>query len=131
MLYIALQKAKKGEDKKVAVNIQVPSTLKDAFEDLCKSEGVSMTALICALMETAVDEKSKHSFYKNDSLELVELLEKEQENVYYLQKALEESDAFNLDEDEIGYNPHNKLELAQARIQAIHIELNNRGRYSK
>lgn len=60
MLYQALQKAKKGEDKKVAVNIQVPSALKEAFEELCKSEGVSMTALICALMETAVDQGVSH-----------------------------------------------------------------------
>lgn len=127
MLYQALQKAKKGDDKKVAVNIQVPSTLKDAFEELCKSEGVSMTALMCALMETAIEEQTKNSFYKNDTLQLVEELEKTLNSI----KSIEDAKETGADPIDVGLGDiswDTVLDAKYAVINAIKTELENRGR---
>lgn len=127
MLYQALQKAKKGDDKKVAVNIQVPSALKDGFEELCKSEGVSMTALMCALMETAIEEQTKNSFYKNDTLQLVEELEKTLNSI----KSFEDAKESNADPIDVGLGDlswDTILDAKYAVINAIKTELENRGR---
>ena len=127
MLYQALQKAKKGDDKKVAVNIQVPSTLKDAFEELCKSEGVSMTALMCALMETAIEEQTKNSFYKSDTLQLVDELDKIVDSLKGINDAMNDDIA----PDELGFYDLNWGEILEAKyaaINAIKTELENRGR---
>jgi len=127
MLYGALQKAKKTEDKKVAVNIQVPSLLKEKFDELCKEEGVSMTALICALMESAIEEKTKNSFYKTDTMELVEKLEQHIQNYDGFGEAYEKG----VDPEEIGV-PTGNWEMffdnERAIINAIKTELENRGR---
>lgn len=127
MLYQALQKAKKGDDKKVAVNIQVPSALKDAFEELCKSEGVSMTALMCALMETAIEEQTKNSFYKNDTLQLVEELEKIMDYIKSVEDA-KENGAEPMDAGLGNISWDTVLEAKYAAINAIKTELENRGR---
>ncbi len=56
MLQQALQKAKKEEEKKVSINFQVPYSLKEEFDNLCRDNKVSLTAMLNSLMEVALDE---------------------------------------------------------------------------
>ena len=56
MLNRALSKAKKEGGKKVPINFQVPSELKEQFENLCKRNEVSLTSMLNGLMETAMEE---------------------------------------------------------------------------
>jgi len=65
MLNKALKKAKREGDTKVSVTFQVNSELKKEFEKLCKDEGVSMTAMLAALMETAIEEKKNGDMYSS------------------------------------------------------------------
>jgi len=55
MLYRAIDLAKR-EGKKVPVNFQVYPELKDKFENLCKQNKVTVTGLLTALMESAIEE---------------------------------------------------------------------------
>ncbi|WP_457595474.1 hypothetical protein [Hydrogenimonas sp.] len=63
MVNKALRKAKRDTDTKVSVTFQVNSELKKEFERFCKEEGVSMTAMLVALMETALEEKKHGDLY--------------------------------------------------------------------
>lgn len=56
MLYRVLDKAKKEGGKKIPINFQVPSELKERFEELCKKNEVSITSMLTGLMETAIEE---------------------------------------------------------------------------
>jgi len=52
----ALMKAKRTDEEKVGLNIKVPISLKNNFDALCKKNSVSMTSMMLALIENAVDE---------------------------------------------------------------------------
>jgi hypothetical protein len=56
MLFRAISLAKKEGSKKVPINFQVYPELKDSFESLCKKNNVSVTSMLTALMETAIEE---------------------------------------------------------------------------
>jgi len=56
MLFRALDLAKKEGSKKVPVNFQVYPELKEEFEILCKKNNISITAMLTALMQTAIEE---------------------------------------------------------------------------
>ncbi|WP_428738892.1 hypothetical protein [Sulfurimonas sp.] len=56
MLNEALKKAKKDEEKKVSINFQVPSSLKEEFDKLCRDNEVSLTAMLNSLMEVTIEE---------------------------------------------------------------------------
>jgi len=56
MLNEALKKAKKDEEKKVSINFQVPSSLKEEFDKLCRNNEVSLTAMLNSLMEVTIEE---------------------------------------------------------------------------
>jgi len=127
MLYNALQKAKKTEDKKVAMNIQVPSLLKEKFDELCKEEGVSVTALICSLMESAIEEKSDSSFYQTSTMELITKLEdhlKERDEHNHLQNQGVQPHQVGLPFDDWDAYFENERLI----INALKIELENRGK---
>ncbi len=87
MLNRALDKAKKEGGKKVPINFQVPSDLKEQFENLCKKNEVSVTSMLTALMETALDE-AKGIYYELDANSLLSInhriieIEKELDSVY-------------------------------------------------
>lgn len=57
MLHDALELASKRSGKKVPINFQVPLELKDNFDDLCNRYGVSVTGLLIALMEIALNDE--------------------------------------------------------------------------
>lgn len=56
MLFRALDLAKKEGSKKVPVNFQVYPELKEEFENLCRINNVSITAMLTALMESSIEE---------------------------------------------------------------------------
>jgi len=56
LLNKALKKAKRTDEEKVGLNIKVPIGLKNEFDEVCKNNGVSMTTMMLALIETVVDE---------------------------------------------------------------------------
>jgi len=62
MLKKALQKAKKEEEKKVSINFQVPLSLKEKFDNLCRENEVSLTALLNSLMQTAIEEDNIETY---------------------------------------------------------------------
>jgi hypothetical protein len=72
MLDRALAKARRGEDKKVNINFQLPSNLKDEFEKLCKTNGVSVTSMLNSMIEVAIEE---HKGIKIDNSDILRLLE--------------------------------------------------------
>lgn len=60
MLRKAIELAKGNEEPKVGLSVQVPKSLKDEFENICKENNVSMSSMLLSLIQVAVDE-SKHS----------------------------------------------------------------------
>lgn len=125
MLQRALEKAKRGDDKKVNINFQVPSFLKDEFEKLCKESGVSVTAMLNSLMEVALEEK--HG-YNMDTVKLLEELNRAKESYVQANKMVEDGDRYvtAIDGTEIDFGLEAKI--ASAKIDAITIELEKRGK---
>ncbi len=54
----ALKKALSAEQKKVGFNLQLPIGLKKDFENLCKSNNVSVTSMIISLIEVTLEESA-------------------------------------------------------------------------
>lgn len=60
MLNKAIKLAKGSEEPKVGLSVQVPKSLKDEFESICKENNVSMSSMLLSLIHVAVEE-SKYS----------------------------------------------------------------------
>lgn len=60
MLSKAIKLAKGSEEPKVGLSVQVPKSLKDEFESICKENSVSMSSMLLSLIQVAVEE-SKYS----------------------------------------------------------------------
>lgn len=56
MLNSALGLAKGNDETKVGISVQIPKSLKEDFEELCKKNGVSMASMLQALVQIAVNE---------------------------------------------------------------------------
>lgn len=56
MLNKAIELAKGNEEPKVGLSVQVPKSLKDEFENICKENNVSMSSMLLSLIQVAVDE---------------------------------------------------------------------------
>ena len=56
MLSSALGLAKGNDETKVGISVQIPKSLKEDFEELCKKNGVSMASMLQALVQIAVNE---------------------------------------------------------------------------
>lgn len=54
----ALIKAKRGDDKKATINFQLSFSLKDEFDKLCKDNNISVTSMLSAMIETAIEESA-------------------------------------------------------------------------
>lgn len=52
----AISLARGSDEKRVGFNLQIPAILKSEFEHFCKDNGVKVTTMILALMQTMVDE---------------------------------------------------------------------------
>jgi hypothetical protein len=90
----AISLAKNSDDKRVSFNLKIPSTLKTEFENFCKKNEVKMTAMILALMQTALDENLKGS--KNE-----DTVSSLQSTLMTMHELIEN----NVDESDVGFNP--------------------------
>lgn len=128
MLQRALEKAKKGDDKKVSINFQVPSLLKEEFEKLCKESGVSVTAMLNSLMEVALEEKHGLAINDQDTMQLLDELDRAKKSLIQANKMIEDGDRYvtAIDGTEIDFGLEAKI--ASAKINAITIELEQRGK---
>ena len=72
MLFRAISLAKKEGSKKVPINFQVYPELKDSFESLCRQNNVSVTSMLTALMETAIEE-AKGIYFNLDVNALIQI----------------------------------------------------------
>ena len=52
----AFRNAKSMEEEKVGLNIKVPISLKNDFEEACKKNGTSMTSMMLSLIKMTVEE---------------------------------------------------------------------------
>lgn len=128
MLQRALDKAKRGDDKKVNINFQVPSLLKEEFEKLCKESGVSVTAMLNSLMEVAIEEKLGLSINDQDTMKLLDELDRAKKTLIQANQMIEDGDRYvtAIDGTEIDFSLEAKIALA--KINAITIELEQRGK---
>lgn len=128
MLQRALEKAKRGDDKKVNINFQVPSLLKEEFEKLCKESGVSVTAMLNSLMEVAIEEKLGLSINDQDTMKLLDELDRAKKSFMQANQMVENGDNYvtAIDGTEIDFSLEAKI--ASAKIDAITIELEKRGK---
>lgn len=56
MLSKAIKLAKGTEEPKIGLSVQVPKSLKDDFENICKDCNVSMSSMLLSLIQVVVDE---------------------------------------------------------------------------
>lgn len=127
MLQRALEKAKRGDDKKVNINFQVPSLLKEEFEKLCKESGVSVTAMLNSLMEVAIEENRGIEIKGQDTLKLIEELNKAQGSLNELQRMISDGENIIIGIDGSVIDCHAEADIASAKITAIKAELKKKG----
>lgn len=130
MLFRAISLAKKEGSKKVPINFQVYPELKDAFESLCRQNNVSLTSMLTALMETAIEE-AKGIYFNLDVNALMQInqrileIEKEIESKYHW-----EGDEYVLN-DELQFDQKERayiisLENEKSRLLDV-IKINKQG----
>ena len=90
----AISLAKGNDEKRVGFNLQIPATLKSEFELFCKANDVKVTAMILALMQTALDEDLKGG-------QNVDTISSLQSTLMTMNELIEN----NVGELEIGFNP--------------------------
>lgn len=130
MLFRAISLAKKEGSKKVPINFQVYPELKDLFESLCKKNNVSVTSMLTALMETAIEE-AKGVYFNLDVNALMQInqrileIEKELDSKYHW-----EGDEYVLnyeyDNDQQGIAHIMSLEGEKKRLLDV-VETNKKG----
>lgn len=119
LLNRALSKAKRTDEEKVGLNIKVPIGLKNEFDELCKENGVSMTSMMLALIETVLDESKGH-IQELDAEGLLNLhnqilkLEKEID-LYYTVETDAHGNDFHIPEAALHKTPESNLELENLR----------------
>lgn len=102
----AFKNAKSMEEEKVGLNIKVPISLKNDFEEACKNHGVSMTSMMLSLIKMTVEEYQESQLNPAETMariaELEEYFERyegptgrEDEREYYKNKyELEKLESF-------------------------------------
>lgn len=79
MLSKAIKLAKGTEEPKIGLSVQVPKSLKDDFENICKENNVSMSSMLLSLIQVAVDEiKEKENLISEMEKTLAQLENKQQ-----------------------------------------------------
>ena len=122
MLFRALDLAKKEGSKKVPVNFQVYPELKDEFEKLCKTNNVSITAMLTGLMEASLEE-AKGIYFHLDVNTLMQInqrileIEKEMSSMCNFEDGLwEMKEEFR---DSFSEEKYNSLESEKLRLERI------------
>jgi len=110
MLKQALAKAKKENEKKVSINFQVPISLKEEFDNLCRNNTVSLTAMLNSLMEVAIDEsKIDTTDTKNESISQL------QSTIMSMHELIEK----NVDESDVGFDPFTVKQAAENKLKKL------------
>ncbi len=122
MLFRALDLAKKEGSKKVPVNFQVYPELKEEFETLCKTNNVSITAMLTALMQSSIEE-AKGIYFNLDVNALMKVnqrileIEKQISSMcYVVDDVWDMQDKYN---NEHGRELLSSLENEKARLERI------------
>ena len=111
MLEKALQKAKKGDEKKVSINFQVPISLKEEFDALCKKNSVSLTAMLNSLMEVTLEESKTTT---PDIASINELKNTIMEMNSLIKERISETD--------IGFDPQDIKAAAESQLKKLAYE---------
>lgn len=127
MLQRALEKAKRGDDKKVNINFQVPSLLKEEFEKLCKESAVSVTAMLNSLMEVAIEESHGIQINDQDIMKLLDELNRAKKALNQANEMIEHGNQFVFADDGSEIDFGIEADVASAKITAITAELKKRG----
>ena len=61
MLSKAIKLAKGTEEPKIGLSVQVPKSLKDEFENICKDNNVSMSSMLLSLIQVAIEESKENN----------------------------------------------------------------------
>jgi len=65
MVKHALDKARREAEEKVPLSFKIPVALKKQFEEFCNKHKVSMSAMVGALIETALHEEANSHMYSS------------------------------------------------------------------
>jgi hypothetical protein len=109
MLEKALQKAKQGDEKKVSINFQVPISLKEEFDALCKKNSVSLTAMLNSLMEVALEES------KTTNTNNMQTISELQNTIMEMNNLIQQ----NVDETDVGFNPQDIKAAAESQLKKL------------
>lgn len=104
----AISLAKSGDEKRVGFNLQIPATLKAEFEHFCKANNVKVTAMILALMQTALDDDLNGNTNHDTLVSL-------QNTIISMNQAIE----IGLDESDIGIDPILVKKAAERKLNML------------
>ncbi len=84
MLSKAIKLAKGTEEPKIGLSVQVPKSLKDEFETICKENNVSMSSMLLSLIQVAIDESNTENRSISD-------MQSELKKLYQARKSYEDT----------------------------------------
>lgn len=76
----AFRNARSMEEEKVGLNIKVPISLKNDFEEACKNNGASMTSMMLSLIKMTVEEYQESKLDPAETMARIAELEEYFEN---------------------------------------------------
>ncbi|WP_321470250.1 hypothetical protein [Halarcobacter sp.] len=114
MLSKAIQKAKGDEEKKIGVSLKMPESFKNKLQLTADNNGVSLNALIIAMLETVYESKE-------DSNNIYDRYQKLSNDIRKYDKYLENG----VSDFELGFDPYNAKKLALSEIRQIEQEIEN------
>jgi len=104
----AISLAKGSDEKRIAFNLKIPETLKSDFEKFCKKNNVKVTAMLLALMQTALDEDLRD----NRNIDSVTSL---QNTIMTMNELIDN----NVDESDVGFNPLVVKKAAERKLSVL------------
>ncbi len=114
MLSTAIQKAKGDEEKKIGVSLKMPESFKNKLQATADQNGVSLNALIIAMLETVYEAKE-------DSNNIYDRYQKLSNDIRKYDEYIENS----VSDIELGFDPYNAKKLALSEMRQIEQEIEN------
>lgn len=132
----AVQLAKKGPEQKVGFSMQIPVSLKEQFEEVCRNRGVTMTSLLLSFMQIAIEE-NRRKFSHLDLDELDKRIKNLKKYIKDLRTKRDKGETMvevAIDIDEVG-NPLMNYELIEEAIAdaeySLHLLMDEKKRREK
>lgn len=121
MLSKAIKLAKGTEEPKIGLSVQVPKSLKDDFENICKDCNVSMSSMLLSLIQVVVDEVKEKEALIGETEKDIALLDNQRD---ILQRVYDKSGLTELKLED-GSTKHIKKDLdsLNLKIKSLKIEL--------